>query len=37
MESFRNRPLFPIKRDAYETDAQRPIVPVGLWEKCPQC
>ncbi len=37
MESFRNRPLFPMKRDAYEKDAQRPIVPVGLWEKCPQC
>jgi acetyl-CoA carboxylase carboxyl transferase subunit beta len=37
MESFRNRPLFPIKRAFDENDARNPIVPVGLWEKCPQC
>lgn len=37
MESFRNRPLFPKKRAADENDTRNPIVPVGLWEKCPQC
>ena len=37
MESFRNRPLFPVKRASDENDARNPIVPVGLWEKCPQC
>ncbi len=38
MKLFRKRPYIPITPvPSSETDNQKPIVPEGLWEKCPNC
>lgn len=38
MKLFRKRPYIPIAQvPASKADDQKPIVPEGLWEKCPNC
>lgn len=38
MKLFRKRPYIPIAQvPASKADNQKPIVPEGLWEKCPNC
>lgn len=38
MKLFRKRPYIPIAQvSASKADDQKPIVPEGLWEKCPNC
>ena len=38
MKVFRKRPYIPIAQvPASKADDQKPIVPEGLWEKCPNC
>jgi len=38
MKLFRKRPYIPIAQvPASKADSQKPIVPEGLWEKCPNC
>ena len=38
MRLFRKRPYIPIQpATQVETEEQKPVVPEGLWEKCPNC
>lgn len=37
MKLFRKRPYIPLEPSSAVEEAQKPVVPDGLWEKCPNC